>query len=295
VSLVLASYWFGNALGSNCEFERSAYYFERALDINVAAKSLWGIAAIKSNLAYFTHWYHGKIDLAFRTSNEGLQIAEESGDIYSKTMAYVLHGNCCYGKGLLEEGEKHLLKGLELCERIAFFAFVGVAQFYLGEVYFEMGDFQRSKEHYERVDWAYGRNRLFPSWVRWGKVGSARAKVMNHEKNIDLESLYAHARDNKIRAAEGLMEKYIAEIFLNIDDQHRSEAEHWIQNAIEADQRNEMMFHLGRDYAFYGELFKRKGEGGKARENLGKAIEILKGCGADGWVSKYEKEMLLLS
>ena len=33
----------------------------------------------------------------------------------------------------------------------------------------------------------------------------------------------------------------------------------------------------------------------KARENLGKAIEILKECGADGWVNKYEKELALLS
>jgi hypothetical protein len=28
-----------------------------------------------------------------------------------------------------------------------------------------------------------------------------------------------------------------------------SEAERWIQKAVEADQRNRMMFHLGKDYA----------------------------------------------
>ncbi len=33
----------------------------------------------------------------------------------------------------------------------------------------------------------------------------------------------------------------------------------------------------------------------KARENLGKAIEILEGCGADGWVEKYEKELALIA
>jgi len=38
-------------------------------------------------------------------------------------------------------------------------------------------------------------------------------------------------------------------------------------------------------------LFKRKGDRLKAQENLGKAIEILKECGADGWVEKYEKEL----
>jgi hypothetical protein len=60
---------------------------------------------------------------------------------------------------------------------------------------------------------------------------------------------------------------------------------------VEADQRYGMKFHLGNDYALYADLFKRKGDRLKARENLGKAIEILKECGAEGWVSKYEKEL----
>lgn len=61
-----------------------------------------------------------------------------------------------------------------------------------------------------------------------------------------------------------------------------SEAENWIQKAIEADQRNGMKFRLGRDYGLYAELHKRKGDPSKARENLGRAVEILRECGADG-------------
>jgi hypothetical protein len=52
-----------------------------------------------------------------------------------------------------------------------------------------------------------------------------------------------------------------------------------------------MVFHVGKDYALYADLFKRKGGRSKAEENLYKAIEIFKGCGADGWVRKYEEEM----
>jgi hypothetical protein len=33
----------------------------------------------------------------------------------------------------------------------------------------------------------------------------------------------------------------------------------------------------------------------KRKETLTKAIEILKECGADGWVEKYEKELAALS
>ena len=45
---------------------------------------------------------------------------------------------------------------------------------------------------------------------------------------------------------------------------------------------------------FYAELFKRKGDRSKAKELLGKAIELLKECGADRWVEKYEKELVAL-
>jgi hypothetical protein len=91
------------------------------------------------------------------------------------------------------------------------------------------------------------------------------------------------------------MLRYIGEILLNIDDQHVSEVQEWIKKAIESDIRNDMRWNLGRDYALYAELFKRKGNQPKIRENLGRAIEILRECGADGWVEKYDKELATLS
>jgi hypothetical protein len=117
---------------------------------------------------------------------------------------------------------------------------------------------------------------------------------MNKEKDANIESLYNHSQNNKVKILEGWIQRYIGEILLNIDDQHISEAEHWIQKAIEADQRNRTMFNLGKDFALYADLSKRKGDKLKAQENLGKAIEILKECGADGWVEKYEKELAAL-
>jgi tetratricopeptide (TPR) repeat protein len=291
----LASYWFGVVLGINCEFGRSEHYIQRALDINVAVKNLWGISAIKSILATCSYWYNGKIDLQFETTNESLRIAEESGDIYSKGLAYASHGVSCYGRRLLEDAEKHLQKGIELLERINYHAWNAVTRFYLGDTYFEMGNFQKSKEHYEKGSWLLERNRLFPSWVGWGKVAIVRSKVMNKEKDVNLESLYAYSLNNKLKTSESRIQSYIGEILFNIDDQHISEAEHWNQKAIEADQRNRMMFYLGKDYALYAELFKRKGDRSKAQENLGKAIEIFKECGADGWVEKAEKELATFS
>jgi len=55
------------------------------------------------------------------------------------------------------------------------------------------------------------------------------------------------------------------------------------------------MFQLGTDYSLCAELLRRKGERPKAKENLIKAIEIFKECGADGWVKKAEQELASIS
>ena len=286
-----ANHWFGMALGLNCEFERATRYMQRAVDISIAGKTLWGIAVTKGNLAYFCYFLPGKINMGFQTTAEALRAAEESGDIMSKGYVYSSHGISCYGRGFFQEAEKHLLKGIEFCERINEIGWNMTAHLFLGETYFEMGNFPKSKIHYEKAYRLLEHNQVFPSSVGWGKVALARTKVMNNEKDVELESLYAHSRNNKMKSVEGWISGHIGEILLNIDNQHTSEAEHWIQKAIEEDKRNGMMFHLGRDYALYAELFKRKGDRLKARENLGRAIEILKECGADGWVEKYQKEL----
>jgi hypothetical protein len=38
-------------------------------------------------------------------------------------------------------------------------------------------------------------------------------------------------------------------------------------------------------------LFKKKGDAFKAKENLHKAIDIFKECGADGWVDQTQKSL----
>jgi hypothetical protein len=91
------------------------------------------------------------------------------------------------------------------------------------------------------------------------------------------------------------MPRYLAEILFNLGVQHFVESEKWIKKAIEADDTNDMMFYLAKDYALYADLFKRKGDQSKASENLDKAIEIFRECGADGWVKKTDEEREALS
>jgi tetratricopeptide (TPR) repeat protein len=72
VSLAFASLWLGVALSWECDFEKARHYFQRTLDINAAAKNLWGVAMIKSNLTYFCYYYPGRISQTIKSSAEAL-------------------------------------------------------------------------------------------------------------------------------------------------------------------------------------------------------------------------------
>ena len=136
---------------------------------------------------------------------------------------------------------------------------------------------------------------FWPSLVNYCRISSALAKVMENEKNINLNEIFKWHEDIKNKLLKGAVLNQIGQILLNIDAQHISEAEVWIKKSIEISQKHSRMWNLARDYALYADLFKRKGDFPKAKEKLNTAIEIFKECGADGWVEKYEKELAELS
>jgi class 3 adenylate cyclase/tetratricopeptide (TPR) repeat protein len=292
-SLFFSYYCLGLAYWLNCEFGNAAYHFGKALEINVATNSPWGISAMKTLLST-NSLARGDIDLAYQTSVEALRMAEESGDTYSKSIAYIAHGFSFMNKGIFTEAEHYLLKGVDLCDRINFFIWNNFAYTSLAERNFQNREYEKSKACYKKAIWYLEQAGFGPSRANFSRVGITRAKVMNNEGDINLIYLYDFPHENKIKQFDGLIRRYMGEILLNIDDQHRSEAKNWIEKAIEADEKNGMRFNLGQDYASYAEWFRRAGELPTAKENLGKAIEILKDCGADGWVDKYEKELELL-
>ncbi len=296
VSLVMANHFMGHMYADDCEFEKALYHLEKGLEITSAANVTWGIAAHKGCIARTVHYFQGNIELSHQTGLEALKLAEESGDIYSKGEAYVSLGCSYFGKGFLDEAERHLLKGSDLCGRLNMILLEAFARFSLGETYFQSEKYQESKEHYGKAISLLEVSGILSYLKNLSKIGVARAKVMSNEKDIDLESLYSYVDEHKTRLVDGWMRRYIGEILLNIDGQHKNEAEDWIKKAIETDIRNGLTWwHLARDYAQYAEVLKRKGDKSKAKETLVKAIDIFRKCGSDGWVDKYEKELASFS
>jgi class 3 adenylate cyclase/tetratricopeptide (TPR) repeat protein len=294
-SVSMANYWLGFCFSHRCEFEKALHFIGKSLEINVTANNLWGISAIKSIISHWIYSVQGKIDLAYQISNEALQIAEESGDIYSKAFARSYHGYASYCKGFLDEAEGNLLKAAELFERINYFFMVTQTQRFLGDAYFDMGKYQKSQDAYKKAVSLSEHHGVLPSYTNFCKISLVKIKVMNNGRSFDLESLYGYVRENNLKMIEGCMIRRIGRIFVHIDNKHINDAEDWIKKAIETDKKNGTMWSLGRDYAIYAELLVRKGDQSKAEATLKKAIQILKECGADGWVENYEKELAKLS
>ncbi len=106
-----------------------------------------------------------------------------------------------------------------------------------------------------------------------------------------MELLHRHQKRNKAQLLEGWLYRYIGEILLSNEGNYLSEATHWIEKAIEADQKHEMWLNLGKDYALYADLFDRMDDRTKTLEMLNRARELFRQCGADGWVDCTDEKI----
>ena len=81
---------------------------------------------------------------------------------------------------------------------------------------------------------------------------------MNSEKDIEFVLLYDHVHNNRQKIYDGVIRRHVAEALLYVGENHITSAEKWINEAIEKDTNNGMMWHLARDYELYAELLKQK-------------------------------------
>ena len=113
---------------------------------------------------------------------------------------------------------------------------------------------------------------------------------MNINNKIEV-SLDEYLRTNKFKFIDGYIYRCVADILMTQSEKSSSEVEKYIKQSIKINTSNNMQFNLAKDYAFYAELLKQKGDNPKAQEYTNKAIKTFNECGADGWVEKYEKQL----
>jgi tetratricopeptide (TPR) repeat protein len=284
------SYWLGCAHYLNCDFEKAEINVGRSVEITKAAKRLFAESTYKALLSHLAYYYQGKIQLAYELSKEAINIADDSGDIMSKAFSYSAHGISCFGKGLFEEALEFLFTGREFSMKLDQYWWKPCSNLFLGEVYYEIGEYQKAIDHYEEAATLFSFYGNWPAFIIVSKIGLIRAQIIYDKEDFSIETLHSYLSIPKAKLVEGWTRRYISEILMEIDRERISEAKDWIKEAITADRRNGTLFELAKDYLIYVKILKRMGNETQASEKLRKALEIFRDCGAKGWVEKYEKE-----
>ena len=288
-----SAFYLAAHLSLNCEFEKGFKYTIKSLNLSNSANDLIGIAFSKS-CESLNYTFQGKIKEAYKKCEETMQKAKEIGTMYVEGGAYVTYGTYCYFKGLSDRAEADLLKGLDFCEKTGHLVYGPLGALSLGDSYFDLGKFKKAEKYYRRGLALLQPAKMLPSMVKLLQVAITRARVVEGERNVNLDELFRYYHSNKFKSFQVWLARYLGEILLNYGEEHIFDAEDWIKKALNIAKESGMIWHLGRNYFLYAELCKRKRNHSKARESLSQAIEILKKCGADGWVDKYEKELAAL-
>ena len=294
VSLWITSISLGWCLSCNCEYEKSLTFLKRCLDMSELAKSQRGIVFSK-NFINQNYGSQGNISQAHKVGEESLRMVEEAGDTFAKGSVHVAYGTDLYYRGLFDDAEKYLLEGLPLCEKNSLVNFEGWGITHLAFTYFSIGQYEKAQEYHNKAISVLENLKVYPSWVIINKAHSARARAYHNETDTNMSEIIEGSKNMKIKMWEGWVEGWIGDILLHMDGDHLSDAEAWIQKAIDAHTRNRMRWCLATDHALYADWFKKKGDIHGAKEQLTNAIDLFRECGADGWVTRTEKTLAELS
>jgi hypothetical protein len=243
------------------------------------------------------YYLQGKTDMALQVCTEALGAATESGDIFAKQPAYTHYGLTSYYKGHLQEAEKYLLEALAYHKKSPS-GWAAYTAHFLGLTYHDMGNYDKAKKYAQQCVSIMEDARFFPSWLNCHKLWLKNNKILNGEYDFDIHELYelikGHEK-NRLAMSKSYESRCIGEIFLHIDDHHMAEAEAWIRRSIDFDGTYAIPWNLGKDHALYADWCKKKGDIQGAKEQLTKAIDLFRECGADGWVTRTEKTLAALS
>ncbi|MGD8765953.1 MAG: adenylate/guanylate cyclase domain-containing protein, partial [Desulfobacteraceae bacterium] len=230
LSLWFACYLLGFGHLLDCDPQKASNHYQMSLDLSKAAKNVVGICFAKSTDAAHTCPFSGKIDLAYKTCKESLDLAILSGDIYIQQMAYACYGGCCFFKGSFKEAETNLSKAINLHSRTGNVAWGFWAYWWLGELCFYMGDFEKAQHFYEQSNLILVDGKLFPSAANLINLKILGAKLLLKKESFHLESIVEYPKKNKIKLYAGNISNNICGILMNINSQYLSEAEKWIKS-----------------------------------------------------------------
>jgi tetratricopeptide (TPR) repeat protein len=294
VSMFFASQWLGYAYGFCCQFDKAERSLEKALEINFAANNLWGVCAIKSSIAYCVQLARGDISSGYETTEQAVSIAEKSGDVYSKAIAYVMHGFSTFQRGLIDDASEYLTKGIKCSEKTNFRLLTAHGRFILGHVHFVLKRYRECINQYVIAEQIWKECDGLPSLVRYIQLATILARVCSGKEKVEKEFLFQVASQNRLALHEGSVWRCVSNILIYGDGGALADAQYAIERAIEADARNGTKWSLAMDHATYAYILGKGQHLRESQENLDKATDIFRKCGAEGWAQRLGGEKLAI-
>lgn len=286
MSFGFSHYFTGLILAMHCRFKQAHTYLAELLAMVLAIQSPWRASAMQSNLSAYAYTYHGNVAEGHQLSASALEQAEQSGDIFSKAMAYTHHGTSCYYRGLLAEAEKWLTKAVALADRIDMTSHSPLAHQWLGHVYIDQGRPRPAKVHFAQAVRIREQSGLFPSSAHLNRIALTMARTFGGEKRINIDALLGWAAATRVPLYRGWVARHTAQVLLNLDPPRLDAAEHWLEQAVAAHKTDEMSWDLGRDHLVYSQFYQRRGKKAACVSHLQTALTIFQDCGATGWVRR---------
>ena len=277
-----------------CEFKEAHKRLQQCLDFGLLAQNPMGIVVSKTSISG-CYMFEGKSNPSNEFARDAMKMSEETGDVFIKGMAYSAYGVSCYQKGLFDEAKTHLLEWASSYDKSTPMVFVAIAYMSLGAIHIGLRKYDDAVNYYQKIIQIMENNSYMPSVIRYFRSCLMQAKVLRHDQDIELSEIFTCYQNHKVLWCKGCTARNIGDVLLHIDNDHLADAEVWFQKAIETDTGNGMRWELAQDHAGYTDWFKKKGDIQGAKEQLTKAIDLFRDCGADGWVEKYEKELALIS
>jgi tetratricopeptide (TPR) repeat protein len=276
------------------EFQDAHKRLKQSLDFILLANNPMGIACSKGCIST-CYQLEGKMNPAHEFAQETLTLAKETGDAYIKGMAYSCYSMSCYNKGLFDEAKTHLIEWATSYEKSAPVSWIIWTYGHWGSMHLDLREYDDAVNCFIKGIELTKKFSFLPSAIKLFQSGLVRAKVLRHDRDIELGELFACYQNYKITLGKGWIARNIGDILLHIDDDHLSDAGVWFKKAIEADTRNGFRWQLATDHALYSEWFKKKGDIQGTKEQLTQAIDLFRECGADGWVTRTEQELAAIS
>jgi len=284
-------YFLGNMYSEFSEFKAGTTYFEKALEMANAVNHATLIAVFTSSFVMGgLQAQPERIDYFCHISSENLERAAGC-DERTQGFAYTAHAIACNAKGWFDEARVGGTKAISCLEKSDQYYWIAIMSGNMGQLDFELEAYDSSYRHFERGLY-YAEKTRFPATLNFCRLGLERAKAYIN-MDIDLNMLPVYDENVGLSFYRVMSVGFLADIWMKIDGASETTWK-WLLHATDIRTRVGSEFWLGLDCHSYARFYRKQNDIVQAKEQLTKAIDILKTCGADGWVKKYEEELVLL-